>query len=268
MIADACLKAGAGEELASDPRGFLERHGLDPGDVDAILAANRLPLYRRLVRNGVAGVVNNILARTRARLNGARAGAFDESVASFLDEAAPRTHYLRDVPAEFLAWAAPRWRARADLPAWAADLAAFELLEFRVASLPPRPEPPTLVEVALDRPLSFSEAAEIGRFAFAVHEVPRDEAGASEPAERATSLLAYRDEAHAVRMLELTPLAAAILERLLAGGALGEAIAGGCAALGAPLTDAVKSDVARLLADLGERGVLLGGLTPPRRPDP
>jgi hypothetical protein len=42
------------------------------------------------------------------------------------------------------------------------------------------------------------------------------------------------------------------------GEPLGAALAPACAAIGAPLTDAVLTDTARLLADLGERGVLLG----------
>ncbi|MGD0530321.1 MAG: DUF2063 domain-containing protein, partial [Polyangiaceae bacterium] len=70
-------------------------------------------------------------------------------------------------------------------------------------------------------------------------------------------LLAYRDADHVVRWLEVTPLAAAILARLVAGEALGEAVERACAeASTAPA--AVLPDIARLLADLGTRGVLLG----------
>ena len=61
-----------------------------------------------------------MLPRTRARLNAACDGRFDADFGRFLDEVGPRTHYLRDVPAEFLAWARPRWRAdraRPRLPA-------------------------------------------------------------------------------------------------------------------------------------------------------
>ena len=71
-----------------------------------------------------------------------------------------------------------------------------------------------------------------------------------------------------MRWLELTPLAAAIVARLLAGEALQAAVERACEEHGtAPA--AVAADVARLLADLGERGVLLGarrGLRPPRAP--
>jgi hypothetical protein len=69
------------------------------------------------------------------------------------------------------------------------------------------------------------------------------------------ALLAHRDATHTVRWLELTPLAAALFERLAAGLRLDEAVAAACEATDARFeADAVAS----LLADLGERGVLLG----------
>jgi len=73
------------------------------------------------------------------------------------------------------------------------------------------------------------------------------------------ALLGYRDEEHAVRWLELTPLAAAIVERLAAGDPIGASIERACTELGA---SADLTEVARLLADLGARGILLGGAAP------
>jgi hypothetical protein len=263
MIADACLRAGAEAEVQSDLRGFLAKHGLDAEDVAAIMAAPpRLALYRRLIRNNLTGVTFKMMPRTRERLNALAAdgtdGAFDASFDAFLDEAAPRTHYLRDVPGEFLAWVTPRWRERRDLPPYAADLAAHELVEFAIAAAPAPASPPPLTDVALDRALVFADAKRLVRYAYAVHLLPSDPDDRTAPEERPTSLLVYRDEEHTVRFLELTPLAAAILERLFAGDALGAALGPACAAIGVPLTDAVLADTARLLADLGERGVLLG----------
>ena len=145
-----------------------------------------------------------------------------------------------------------------DLPAYAADLAAHELVEFAVAAAPVPAAPPPLADVAIDRALVFADAKRLVRYAFAVHLLPPDEDDRSEPIARPTSLLAYRDAAHAVRFLDLTPLAAAILERLFAGDTLGAALAGACSAEAVKLDDAILADSARLLADLAERGVLLG----------
>ena len=268
MIADACLRAGSQAEFESDLGGYLRAQGLDEEDVRAILAAPpRLALYRRLVRNNLTGVTFKMMPRTRARLNALGAGqareaheargAFDASFDAFLEEASPRTHYLRDVPAEFLAWVRPRW-SRADVPPYAADLAAHELVEFAVAAAPVDATPPPLADVAIDRALVFSDAKRLVRYAFAVHLLPPEEDDRSEPAARPTSLLAYRDAEHTVRFLDLTPLAAAILERLFAGDTLGAALAAACSAEGVQLDDAILADTARLLSDLGERGVLLG----------
>lgn len=264
MIAEACLGVGSEEELTRDLRGFLERRGVPAADVEAILAAPpRLALYRRLVRTNVIGVTHRMMPRTRARLNAAKEtpdapDAFDASFAEFLDERAPRTHYLRDVPAEFLAWAAPRWRARPSLPTYAADLAAHELVEFEICAAPVAAAPPPLVEVALDRALVFADAKRVMRYAHAVHLLPADPEDRSAPDARAVTLLVYRDDAHAARFLELSPLAGAIVERLIGGEALGAALGAACAALGHTLDDAILADTARLLADLGERAVLLG----------
>ncbi|HEY8040475.1 MAG TPA: PqqD family peptide modification chaperone [Polyangiaceae bacterium] len=257
-IAEACLGASAGEAIARDLRGYLERHGVPTEDVEAILAAPaRLAVYRSLVRNGLSSVVARMLPRTRARMNAACGGRFDADLAAFVDQAGPRTHYLRDFPAELFAWAEPRWRADASVPAYLPDLAAHELAQFAVAAAPSAGAPTALAEAALDRPLAFTPSMRLVRYAWAVHELPAEEEATGVPARRDVRLLAYRDPGHEVRWLELTPLAAAVLERLAAGQALGPAVQAACAEHGvAP--PAVLADVARLLADLGERGVLLG----------
>jgi hypothetical protein len=263
-IADACLGERAGEAMAGDLRGFLEAHGVVPEDVEAILAAPpRLAVYRSLVRNGLGAVVARMLPRTRARMNAACHGRFDANFARFLDEVGPRTHYLRDVPAELLVWAGPRWRADPTVPAYLPDLAAHEIACFAVAAAAAPTRAPA-AEIALDRAIAFDESARLLRYGWAVHEL-RDDEGQSDgegqgdpPARREVHLLAYRDADHKVRWLELTPLAASIVERLAAGETLGGAIVGAC-------TDhdtapaAVTADVARLLSDLGSRNVLLGG---------
>jgi hypothetical protein len=95
------------------------------------------------------------------------------------------------------------------------------------------------------------------RSAWAVHELPDDEGATAPPAARDVTLLAYRDAEHAVRWLELTPLAGEVVSSLATGEPLGAAVEHACSAHGvAPA--AVLPDLARLLADLGARGVLLG----------
>jgi hypothetical protein len=254
MIANACFGVDAEREFTRDLRAFLVRQGLPEEDVDAICAAPpRLSLYRRLIRNNLVGVTERMMPRTRARLG----AVFDATFDAFLEARGPRTHYLRDVPAEFLEWATPRWRAQPDVPAYLTDLAAHELVEFQICATPILAAP-ALEEVALDRALVFSDARRLMRYAHAVHLLPADTDDRTEPEARAVTLLVYRDAEHAARFLELSPLAAAIVERLLSGEPLGQAIASACASEGHAMNDAILADTARLLADLGERGVLLG----------
>jgi hypothetical protein len=220
---------------------------------DAILAEDpaygalppRVAIYRRLVRNTLEGVVYRLLPRTREQMG----VAFDDSFARFLEEEAPRTHYLRDVPLEFVRWATPRWKDDGAAP-WLVDLARHEMASFAVSTVPHLPEPKA-EEVAIDRPLLFNSLVRIERYAHVVHEetVP--------PAARDVALLYYRDDEHALRTLELTPLAAALLERA-DKMPLQQAIATSCEATGFAMNDETLASIARLLADLGERGILLG----------
>jgi hypothetical protein len=284
-IAEACLGARAGEEIANDLRRFLERHGVEPEDIEAILAAPpRLAVYRSLVRNGIAAVVLRMMPRTRERMNGTGLRRFEAYLAAFVDQIGPRTHYLRDVPAEFFAWAQARWRGDPTLPAYIADLASYELAAFQVAAAEGTRAGEAVAKIELDRSLAFVGSTRLMNYGWAVHELPLD--ATSEPARREVWLLAYRDDdgvspeapetarmprwrtvvatrsgqqrpAHGVRWLELTPLAAAIVGRLLLAEPLGAAVARACADHGVT-PSAVLAEIAKLLADLGARHVLLG----------
>jgi uncharacterized protein len=259
MVAKACFGKDAHHKFNRDLASFLRENGIAGEDAEAILSSpRRLGLYRRLVRHNVVGVIETMLEATKARLE-ARSGEgeLDRSIAKFLDEAGPKTPHLRDVPSEFLAFIAPHWRANPKLPPWIADYAELELVDFTI-SIAPRPlPPPPLAEVTADRPLVFGDPRRMVHLAWAVNAVPRDDVHA-EPEKRDVTILVYRDSEHASRFLELTPLAGAILERLFEGDALGAAMVNACNAKNHPLDDAVLAGAARLLADLGERGVLLG----------
>lgn len=259
MIADACFGLGSDDELRRDLGAYLARLGVGADDIAAMLAApRRLGVYRRLVRNNLTEVTFKMMPRARARMNTLADGAFDATFDRFLATVSPQTHYLRDVPHEFFAWAEQVWRARADLPAYLVDLARHELTEFAVSAAKSADAPPPLADVALNRPLVLVDAMRLTTYAHPVHELPADLDDLTEPATRATSLLVYRDDEHAVRFLELTPMAATIFSEVVVGATLHESLVRACAAHAVPLDDALLASVARLLADLGERGVLLG----------
>jgi len=255
-IADACLAGTAGPEIAHDLRAFLEARAVDGEDIAAVLAApRRLMVYRTLVRRRIASVVLRRLPRTRAHLNATCAGRFDADLARFLDECGPRTHYLRDVPGELFAWAVDRWTSDPEVPPYLSDLATHELASFDVAAFDAIDVARELADVALDRSLVLTVSARVVRYRWAVHELPEVLDSTDQPVRRDVHLLAYRDSAHVVRWVELTPSAGAIVARLVLGEALGKAVEQVYRSTQAPVD---TNELARLLADLADRGVILG----------
>ena len=256
LIADLCLREDGAETLA-DFDALCTRYGVSPEDAAALreAGAGRLAIYRALVRNNLRAVAAQMMPRTRARLG----EAFDRTIARFLEEVAPRIHYFRDVPHELLAWATPRWRADASVPAWTADLAAWELARYAVSAAHRSPDRGEPAELAIDRGVLFDDATRLLHVDWAVHLLADDADDRAAPDARASDLAVYRDAAHAVRTLELSPLAAALVRRLMNKETLGDATRGACAEVGLEPTPETLASIARLLADLGERGLLLGG---------
>jgi hypothetical protein len=248
-----------GPDVAEDAVAqFLARHDFSEADRRALRDEfERLRVYRTLVRGTLRDAVKLAIPRTLARLG----ALFDEYFERFLAERGPRTHYLRDVTSELIDFCASLWATDARVPPWALDLARHEALQIVVASLKEPLVPRELAELDLARGLCFVEAARVARYAFAVHRLPSDEGDRTPPERVPTALFVYRDPEHDVRYLELSPLAASLLERLLAGVPLGDAVLASSAENGSEPAGALDG-IARLLADLSARGALLGAAVP------
>lgn len=250
-FAAAMCELDAPTRIAEDLPGWLDAHAVDPDDA-ALLVRHRanLLVYRAMVHSRLRGVVEEYLPRTAASLGRPRMRA---EIAAFMAEQAPRSVYFRGVPGEFLAWAAPRWRADPALPPHLVDLASHEWLDGEVGNTPDGGEPASGLPLALEAAVQLDGSARLRRYQFAVHRP--DEPPAAEP----TAILAYRDrETLRVRLLDLTARAAALCARLLAGETLQAALAGACSDVGEAMSDEFLAAMAAFLADLGERGVLLG----------
>jgi hypothetical protein len=247
---------GVEARINLDSKAFFVEAGLSAADASSLAAAGeqRLLVYRKLVRRGLAAAIRLEIPRTAARLG----EAFEVWVDRFIDEEAPRSHYLRDVAFELVAWARPRWAADARVPEYLGDLARHELTGFEVGSAEDD-RGATGTDLDLDTSARFHASVRLARYEHAVHRLLADEAARDVPAREPTALLAYRDADHEVRYLELSPLAAAILDRLLLGETLRSAVVGASAALGEALGPEVLAGTARLLDDLVQRGALLGG---------
>jgi len=254
-MSELVLGAGVAPDDDAAVDAFIERLGLDAANGASLRASlPRLLVYRTLVRARLEEAIELAVPRSLARLG----PLFTEYFERFLREQGPRTHYLRDVTNEWLDFCAPLWRADERVPNYLHDLARHEALEIVVASGADPAPADDAAELRLERGLCFIEAACVVRYAFAVHELSEDVSDRSVPRAVPTALFVYRSPEHDVRYLELTPLAAAILERLLAGATLGEAVTGATGEAQLALDPSVLEGTARLLAELVERGALLG----------
>jgi hypothetical protein len=244
---------------AAHVEAWLRRHELEEADAEALRAElPRLAVYRDLVRTRLREAVELAVPRTRARLG----AIFDEYFERFLAERGPRTHYLRDVTSELLDFMTPLAAGDPRVPAWALELARHEALDVLVGSLAEAPAPGELPELDPERGLAFSATARVVRSAHAVHRLSDDLDDRSEPERTPTALFVHRNAEHEVRYLELSPLAAAIVERLLSGATLRGALEAATAELGTPLDPSVLEGTARTLAELAERGAVLGAREP------
>jgi hypothetical protein len=256
LVLGAELDLGKPEVMSA----WLSRHGVSEADAAALRAADlrRLLVYRQLVQHTLRSTVELAMPRSIARLG----LLFDEYFARFLVERGPRTHYLRDVTYEFIDWSEPQMREDSRVAPYLPDLMRHEALRIEIGALPAgeagrSPEP-----LELDHGVAFIDASRVVRYGFAVHELPDEEGDNAEPPqpkEGPTALFVYRSPEHQVRYLQLSPLAAAILDHLHGRRAtLREAMTAASVELGCALSEQVLQGAAQLLADLAERGALLG----------
>jgi hypothetical protein len=259
-LESALAELTLGPEIApGDPgaiRAWLARHDVAVEDARALERDfSRLLVYRTLVRRNLQGALKSTIGRTIARL-GTR---FDADFDDFLRLAPPVTRLLKDVTPRFLEFVLPRWAEDASVPGYLSDLARHEAVQIEVATKLARPKENVEAELGLDERVAFIDAARVVRYAWAVHRLPEDEANRELPERASVSLLVYRSPEHDVRYLELGAFAAGLLSRLLVEQqTLGAAVTSAAAELGLALDGELVNRAARLLAELAERGALLG----------
>jgi len=250
------------EALNRDTRDFLYTHGLRGDDLEAMAAAGptRLLAYRTMVQGRLRRTIAAYIPRV-AHILGKK---FDAEFRTYMDDRGPRTPYLRDVPAEFVAWAVPRWQADPKIDSMIPELARYELLKDDIANTPGGGEPETGAPLALEHPLRVDGSVRLEHFAYAVHTVagtPIDQTPALE--QRRTHLLVYRSrDNHRVRFIDLTQRASAFVGHILGGMPVQAALAAAARDVGSPLNDTFLAAMVHLLTDLSERGVLLGAEIP------
>ncbi len=255
-IAELTLGRGIDPEDSSAVEAWLERNGVAEDDREALRAGElrRLLLYRTLVRQNLWDALEAAIPRSMARLSPRFELYFDR----FLCEVGPRSHYLRDITREFLDFCEPLWKTDPHLPPYAGDLARHEALHIEMAATPASSRTALSAEPSLDAGLGFVPSARRVHYAHAVQRLSESLEDRSEPSAEATDLLVYRSLAHTVHYLELSPFAAALLDRLISGDTLRAALFSAANQTSIALDDTVLAGTVGLLADLSERGVLTG----------
>lgn len=266
-VIDHAVRAHDVEAIAV---GLREGHPtLDPRDAETLRATDprRIRVYRNLVRQNLFDAIRNQLPRTHARMGDE---AYARYVGLFCERELPRSQILRDVAFEFAVWASPQLDDDRAVPDYLSDLARYELLEFDVHAAEDITVALSADELVADAPVAFVSTARLGAFEHAVHQLPEDPADTTLPERRATGVFAYRDRAGDYRELDLTPLATAILGRLLGGTeTFAEAVLNACAARAVSVDQQVIDGTSQVLADLAERGAVLGATAePPPAPSP
>lgn len=231
--------------------------GAEPSEADLELLGSRERwlVYRDLVRNRLNHVIRVALARTRDAIG---EDTFARAADEWFSAGSPKTRYLRHIPGELAEFAIPIWQ-RTEAP-WVADLAGYEITAWDVRHAPADPAPSS--EFAFDRRPVLATAVRVLRLAYPVQTKPTPDAG-YEP--DPTILCLYRDRDHRPLPRKLNPLAADLLEAWRATDqTVAESVQRVAAAHHTQIGPEFIEKLSTLIADLMQRGILLGGHSPPQ----
>lgn len=237
---------------------MLRDFGVSEEDIAACGNAEtieRFFLYRKLVFGRFWGALEVSIPLTIARIG---KDLVQRELQDFIFQHATKSPYLRYIAPEFLVFVEQRWRARGLVPEYVIELARHELLTIEIAASLDDENKSNIDEVHLETRFRFRQSTRLVHYAHAVHRLSDDESDRTEPERGDTWVLGYRDDEHRVRFLELTRLAAAVVEKLMQGECLRDAATNGCASIGMEPNDEALANIAILLDDFEQRGVLIG----------
>ncbi|HKQ69426.1 MAG TPA: putative DNA-binding domain-containing protein [Polyangiaceae bacterium] len=218
----------------------------------------RWQAYRRMVRSRFYQTIDHGFERLASALGEER---FHQLVDAFLATEPPRSPYLRDLPREFLRFFEARWpslRGEITLPPYALDLARYEWAELETAYSFEEVRAAEVGPLAMDAVAVLSPAHRLLELSYAVHTL--GVAGDDAVAERPTWLCLYRDPAsHEVTTLDVTKVAWRMLVDIgRAEIPLTDIVRDAAKGEGVEVDVAFVEALSTLLADLVERGVILG----------
>jgi hypothetical protein len=249
--------SGLRDRFEQAPEATLLELGLDERERAGLLRYGpaRLLAYHEMVHTRLFGTIRTFMGAAAERLGRERLRA---DVDAWIAEPGPKTPYLRDIPAEFLTWARPRWEADGTLPPWLAELAVHQILIRTLRNDPRAVGEPNDIKLDLERPIACNPTVRVVRYRWSVHRLPKQLGVGDAPVEDQPIVIAYRGRDDQPKFVDIKPRSAHMLELLLAGKSLRDALFGACAALNETLDDQILGATALTLADLLDRQVLLG----------
>lgn len=217
------------------------------------LADERWRVYREMIRSRFRKVVQAALPRTTHVLG----DRFEARFAAWLDEAPPDTRFFREVPVGFAhhveAWLASP--GAADLPAFTAAIARYEIARWRVLAAP---DDEPAQELSFERPPQLTRSLALLDVTHAVHAKKK-----GPPKAGVAHLAIYRapkDDAFEAVTLELNELARDLLRAWSdpSETPLAARVQAVTQARGTAIDERFLEGLGTLLEDLLRRGVVLG----------
>jgi len=210
-------------------------------------------LYREMIQQRLRGELKVALRRSCDALGDAALGRVFEA---WLRDAPPRSRPFHGIVEDFARFAAGVVRADTALPAWTADLIAYESALWAVGDMDDRASD-GVVDLSFDAPPCFTPARRLIALAHAVHELPLPD-GSYKKADVALCVYRRPDD-KAARSFVLNPTMHALLAALDAGElTLTQAVQRVAKERKLRVDQAFIDGLCTVLADFSERGLLLG----------
>jgi hypothetical protein len=209
-------------------------------------------IYRDSIRNRLRSELKFALKRTHA----AAGAAFERAFAQFLQEAPPRTRYFHGVVGCFAESARAFFTREPGVPAYLADLCAYEAALWAVSDLPDA-APAGLDEFAFDREPVLAPALELLALGHAVHAAP--DAHGNYAHGDVYLCVHRRAEEKKARTWSVNAVTFDLMHRFRRGGeSVTTALQQVAAQRGIALDEPFIDGLCTVLSDFIERGVILG----------
>ncbi|HEX7478192.1 MAG TPA: hypothetical protein VF331_10325 [Polyangiales bacterium] len=210
-------------------------------------------IYREMVRSRLREEIELGLSRT---CRAAGSAAVGQALERYLEVAPPRTRLFREVACHFARSVAPWWRADPSVPAYLAELCAYEAAVWEVADLDARVES-AIAEFAFDKAPVLSPALRLLQLSYVVHQIPSDEAQYA--AETCWIAVHRPADDQRVQPWRLNQLTYDLLARWQVGGVtITQATEQVARAHGRAVDATFVDGLCTVLADFIDKGIILG----------